>query len=121
LTKRGEEDARRMGEYLVSEGLTPELAVTSDARRAKRTLDLVLDAFPNRLAHQVEKSVYLATPERLLEILHQTPDKVATLLAVGHNPGFAELAICLAGSGGAEDMTRLRSKFPTAALAVLDF
>jgi phosphohistidine phosphatase len=121
LTKRGEEDARRMGEYLMKEGLAPELAVTSDARRAKRTLDLVLDAFPSPAARQIESSVYLATEDQLLQVLRQTPDKIRTLLAVGHNPGFAELAISLANSGKAEDIARLRAKFPTAALAVLDF
>ncbi len=54
-------------------------------------------------------------------VLRQTPDRVSTLLAVGHNPGFAELAIALAGAGEAEALAQLRSKFPTAALAVLDF
>lgn len=121
LTKRGEEDARRMGEYLVRQKLTPELAVASNARRAKRTLDLVLQAFPTHVTHLIENTIYMATADHLLHILRQTPDKIATLLAVGHNPGFAELAISLAGSGDAQDIARLRSKFPTAALAVLDF
>lgn len=121
LTKRGEEDARRMGEFLAHEKLAPELAVASNARRAKRTLDLVLEAFPNHVTHLIENTIYMATAEHLLHILRQTPDKVSTLLAVGHNPGFAELAISLAGSGETEDLARLRSKFPTAALAVLDF
>jgi phosphohistidine phosphatase len=121
LTKRGEEDSRRMGEYLATEGLTPDLAVASNARRAKRTLDLALESFPNHVTHLIENTIYLATADHLLEILRQTPDKFFTLLAVGHNPGFAEFAISLAGSGKAEDLSRLRSKFPTAALAVLDF
>lgn len=121
LTKRGEDDARRLGEYLASKELTPDLAVASNARRAKRTLDLVLEAFPNHVTHLVENTIYLAQADHLLEVLRQTPDKICTLLAVGHNPGFAELAIELTGAGRPEDITRLRSKFPTAALAVLDF
>jgi len=121
LTKRGEEDARRMGEFLAEERLAPDLAVASNARRAKRTLDLVLEAFPNHVTHLIENTIYMATAEHLLHILRQTPDKVSTLLAVGHNPGFAELAISLAGTGDGEELARLRSKFPTAALAVLDF
>jgi phosphohistidine phosphatase len=121
LTRRGEEDARRLGLYLASKELTPDLAVASSARRAKRTLDLVLEAFPNHVTHLVENTIYLAHADHLLDVLRQTPDKITTLLAVGHNPGFAELAIELAGAGGQEDIARLRSKFPTAALAILDF
>jgi phosphohistidine phosphatase len=43
------------------------------------------------------------------------------LLAVGHNPGFGELAAILAGSGEPQDLELMRSKYPTAALAILDF
>jgi phosphohistidine phosphatase len=121
LTRRGEEDARRIGRFLLDEGMTPDLAVASNARRAKQTLERVLEAFPAHVTHLIENTIYLATIDHLMEILRQTPDKVSTLLAVGHNPGFAELALWLAGEGEAAEMTLLRAKFPTAALAVLDF
>jgi len=121
LTTRGEEDARRLGAFLSAEGMTPDLAVASNARRAKQTLERVLEAFPGHVTHLVENTIYLATPDHLLDILRQTPDKISTLLAVGHNPGFAELANALAGEGDAAELALMRSKFPTAALAVLDF
>ncbi len=121
LTGRGETDARRIGEYLREEGMTPDLAVASNARRAKQTLERALEAFPGHVTHLIENTIYLATREHLVEVLRQTPDKVQTLLAVGHNPGFAELAEWLAGDGDAEDLDHMRSSFPTAALAILDF
>ncbi len=121
LTRRGEDDALRLGQYLAAEGVTPDLAVASNARRARQTLDRVLTAFPGHVTHVIENTIYMASVDHLLEILRQTPDRVSTLLAVGHNPGFAELAVGLAGSGEAQDLQRLRSKFPTAALAILDF
>ena len=40
---------------------------------------------------------------------------------VGHNPGFGELATALAGSGAKPDLQRLAAKYPTGAVAVLDF
>ena len=40
---------------------------------------------------------------------------------VGHNPGFGELATTLAGSGAKPDLQRLAAKYPTGAVAVLDF
>ncbi|MGD9544006.1 MAG: histidine phosphatase family protein [Methylocystis sp.] len=121
LTRRGMEDARRMGDYLRDADIVPGLAVASNARRARQTLDQVLAAFPGHVTHLIENTIYLATVDHLLEILRQTPDRVATLLAVGHNPGFAELACWLAGSGEADDLSLMRAKFPTAALAMLDF
>lgn len=121
LTRRGEEDARRIGKYLREEGMTPDLAVASNARRAKQTLERTLEAFPGHVTHLIENTIYLATVDHLVEVLRQTPDKVKTLLAVGHNPGFAELAYWLAGSGDAADIDHMRSTYPTAALAILDF
>lgn len=121
LTRRGMDDARRMGEFLRDADVAPDLAVASNARRAKQTLDQVLEVFPGHVTHLIENTIYLATVDHLVEILCQTPDRVATLLAVGHNPGFAELACWLAGSGEADEMALMRTKFPTAALAMLDF
>jgi phosphohistidine phosphatase len=47
------------------------------------------------------------------------------VLLVGHNPGMEELALALARPPKREDgrrhVRRLRKKFPTGALAVLDF
>lgn len=121
LTRRGVEDARRIGEFLRDSDIAPDLAVASNARRARQTLEKVLDSFPGHVTHLIENTIYLATVDHLVEILRQTPDKVATLLAVGHNPGFAELAYWLAGSGEADELALMRAKFPTAALAMLDF
>lgn len=121
LTGRGEEDARRVGAFLREAGMTPELAVASNARRARQTLERTLEAFPGHVTHLIENTIYLATRDHLVEVLRQTPDKVHTLLAVGHNPGFAELADWLAGSGDAEELAHMRASYPTAALAILDF
>ncbi len=121
LTQRGETDARHVGVFLRDSGLTPDIAVASNARRAKQTLERALEAFPNHVTHVIENTIYLASAEHLLEILRQTPARAHTLLAVGHNPGFAELAALLAKDGDAEKLEQMRLGFPTAALAILDF
>ncbi|WP_330082849.1 histidine phosphatase family protein [Methylocystis iwaonis] len=121
LTRRGEDDSRRMGAFLREAGMTPDLAVASNARRAKQTMELALQAFPGHVTHVIENTIYLAEADHLVDVLRQTPDKAQTLLAVGHNPGFAELAVWLAGSGDEKELGHMRSSFPTAALAILDF
>ncbi len=40
---------------------------------------------------------------------------------VGHNPGLGELATALTGSGAEPEVSRLSAKYPTGAVAVLDF
>ena len=46
LTRRGLEDARRVGEHLAQRGLIPQLAVASNAKRARQTLEQALDSLP---------------------------------------------------------------------------
>ena len=121
LTRRGLADARRVGQFLVAQGVTPELAVASNARRARQTLERVLEAFPVHVTQLIENSIYSASVDHLLDILRQSPEKVMTMLVVGHNPGFCELADALAGAGDPNEILRMRIKFPPAALAILDF
>ncbi len=42
-------------------------------------------------------------------------------MLIGHNPALGALAQSLAGAGPEKDLERLRTKFPTAAVAVLAF
>jgi phosphohistidine phosphatase len=44
-----------------------------------------------------------------------------TVLVIGHNPGFEELAKLLIGEGDMDGILRLGQKYPTAGLAVIDF
>jgi phosphohistidine phosphatase len=47
------------------------------------------------------------------------PDGVESVMLIGHNPGIQDLALSLAR--GDREITRVRDKFPTAALATLEF
>ena len=72
-----------------------------------------------------EAGIYQATADSLLALIRRTPGDVATLLMVGHDPGVPNLALLLAGSaadGAASGaLDRIRAKYPTAAVAVLEF
>ena len=70
--------------------------------------------------------MYGATAAELLGLAHEMPTVVRTLLMVGHDPAMRELTLDLASStqpddAGAEALERVRTKFPTAAIAVLAF
>jgi phosphohistidine phosphatase len=51
-------------------------------------------------------------------VLHEVPDEVESVMLIGHNPGIQDLALSLTSGGFAS--RRVRSKFPTAALATLE-
>ena len=121
LNARGREAATKMGAYMVRHALVPDLIVASTAKRVMETLDCLLPAFetPPRLVS--EPRVYDAGQTALLGILKETPRPAHNLLLVGHNPGLAELAALLIASGDVDARQRLIEKFPTAALAVIDF
>ena len=121
LARRGQEAAPTVGSYMAAEQLVPDLAVVSTARRTRQTWDLAAAAFREDVPDRFEGRIYEASPEAILAVIHATPDAVRTLLVVGHNPGFEELAGRLVGHGDRYAFARMLQKFPTAALAVIDF
>jgi len=70
---------------------------------------------------EFEPSIYDATPDALLELVRLTDDEVRTLLLVGHAPGMPQTAWELAANRTGPAATELSRKFPTSALAVLEF
>jgi len=108
LTERGKKDAQRIGQLLQEHGLTPDLIVSSTAKRARKTAVKLAKA--SGFAGQVDttKRLYLADPGRLVDVLREVNDEHATVLVVAHNPGLEELVTQLTGQA---------EHLPTAALA----
>lgn len=131
LADRGRKAAPLMGAYLAQENLLPNLAIVSTAARTQQTWELVhtalRDAFPGEqtpVTH--EPRIYEARVEDLLHVLQddhlgQNGRPAQTLLMVGHNPGFEELAHLLVSHGDRYAFARLSQKYPTGGLAVIDF
>jgi phosphohistidine phosphatase len=121
LSLRGRDAAPRMGSYMARHGLVPDLIVASPAARVTETLSLLLPAFTQQPKTTSDARVYESDAEALLKVIKETARHVHNLLLVGHNPGLAELASRLMASGDVDTRQRLIEKFPTAALAVIDF
>jgi phosphohistidine phosphatase len=117
LTARGYADAARLGAYFRACGLIPDLALVSPARRARDTLDAILQELPQRpVSWESEASLYNADVNTLLDLLGRTEDLVKTVLVVGHNPGVSEFARFLVSQESA-----LPRHFPAPCLAVIRF
>jgi phosphohistidine phosphatase len=121
LAKRGREAAPRMGAYMASHGLRPDLVLCSTAARTRETWDLVAPAFDDPPPVTYDERIYANNPNVLLDLVKGTKPDVHVLMLVGHNPSIQVLADVLSASGHGDARQQLREKFPTAGLAVIDF
>ncbi|WDZ76408.1 histidine phosphatase family protein [Ensifer adhaerens] len=121
LGERGRKAAPLMGKYMARHKLVPDRALVSTAKRAQETWQLVAAALSTEVAVENTRAIYEVGAPQILSVLRATDPAVRTLLIVGHNPGMEDLAHELVGSGDADLRMRMADKFPTAALAVLEF
>jgi phosphohistidine phosphatase len=121
LATRGQEAAPMVGAYMAQHGLTPDAAKVSPAQRTRQTWELAAPAFHDAVETAYDERIYGASTATLLTVVRETHANVHSLLLVGHNPGFQELAQLLIGEGDSDARLALLEKFPTAALAVIDF
>lgn len=121
LSKRGLKAAPKMGAYIAANGLTPNLILSSTATRARQTTELVRAQLGGEIETRFIDDLYsfsgFHTP---LNIIRRNGDK-QRLLLVGHNPTMEELAQELTGTGNASARALMAQKYPTAALAEIDF
>lgn len=118
LAERGRGDAQRLAAFLRRRRLRPAAVLCSPSLRTRQTLHLIGPALSDAPV-ALEPRLYEATAGTLLSLLAATPAEVASVLLVGHNPGLADLALLLAGSGKSGPLGRMAEKYPTGALAIL--
>ena len=131
LARRGIEAAPVMGRWLRDAGLVPGPVLCSTARRARDTWQFAQPGLAATPPVTFDARIYGAAATDLLALVREVPPATRTLLLLGHNPAIEDLALLLAaapasaagrGAAGATpgDLDRMRSKFPTAAIAVLE-
>lgn len=120
LNERGRRDAPRVGAWLASQGLAPELIVSSPAQRTRETTALLGAALGSHAPPvEWEEAIYEASLEDLLGVVRALPARRRRVLLVGHNPGLEELLLHLAP---ADLNARVGGKLmPTGALYCLEF
>jgi phosphohistidine phosphatase len=121
LNRRGRDDASLVGTYLAHNALIPDRVLCSTSERTRETWDLVAGQLPKRPPVDFDERLYEAEAQAILGLVRAAAQKVHSLLVIGHNPGMHQAALSLIASGDVEARERLHEKFPTAALAVIDF
>jgi phosphohistidine phosphatase len=120
LSDRGRAAAPAMGRWLKEQKLVPDLVMCSTATRAAETLDLLRSDLPKNVPVQMADCLYMALPREMLAALGKVKD-ANTILLIGHNPGIGSLAHWLSAQGEPKALERMQDKFPTGAVAAIDF
>lgn len=102
-----------MGRFLTSTGHQPTTVISSTAERAAETGRLAAESGRWECNVVLETRLYSGGPEVVLEVVRTIELTVECAMIVGHNPTWAEMTSWLIGGG--------RFRFPTAAMACLEF
>ncbi len=122
LSKRGRESAPVVARHMREKGWIPDLVLSSPSTRTRQTVGLVLDRLGTSPNIIFDEALYdFGSGERLLASIKEHGGNSPTLMVVAHNPAIERLALMLAGNGDAELLAAMQRKFPTAALAIIDF
>jgi len=114
LNERGRSDAPRVAAALEERGIRPDAIVTSPAKRAAETAELVareLDFPEERI--EPNRRIYLASPGVLVQVVQGLDESLETAFVFGHNPGMHETVDLLASDASVD-------RFPTLAVARLE-
>lgn len=112
LAPRGVKAARRMGAFVRDAGVTPQLAISSTALRARTTVELAAEAGEWSCSVETTRDLYGGDVERILEVVSGSDPGLERVLIAGHQPTWSTLVSWLIGGG--------RVRMPTAAIACLD-
>lgn len=118
LAERGHRQAQATGRWLAEQGVVPDAALVSSARRTQETWRSLCDGagFDAAVA-AIEPGLYSAGPDSALDLVRLVDEDVTTLLVVGHNPTMEMVAMMLDDGAGELDPS---AGYPTAALTVFE-
>lgn len=89
LNKRGKRDAPFMADLLKDKSISPDLILSSPAKRAKKTAKHYHKTLGGEL--RFDERIYEASLMTLLHLVQDAFEKVNSIMIVGHNPEFTAL------------------------------
>ena len=92
LNKRGKRDAPFMGELLKEKVVNPDLVISSPAKRASKTAQIIAEQigyYKKDIIYSEE--IYEASSRELVDFIKKIDDKYNSVMLFGHNPGFTML------------------------------
>jgi phosphohistidine phosphatase len=97
LNNRGLRSAPLMARVMKSLGEVPNLWISSSARRASRTAQLMYAALQHNNPVKIDAEMYHATAETWLNKINELPNSESAVIFFGHNPGITQIQQYLTG------------------------
>ncbi|MDX2002696.1 MAG: histidine phosphatase family protein [Chitinophagales bacterium] len=114
LKKKGREETAFISQHLAQKGVRPGLLVTSPAKRALQTAEILaqdLEIHPDNL--MINISLYNSSHEELLAVILGLPNEYNEAMLISHDPEIANIASFLTNS--------VFEKIPTAGVVCISF
>jgi phosphohistidine phosphatase len=125
LNDRGRTDAPRIAIAMQHNHYVPDCVLCSTAKRTTETWAHVAPELDVQPEVSFLDALYLAPWKTIMQTLRAVSGSPDAVLVIGHNPGLEDFAQAVARKPELDReralMETLKGKFPTAALAVLDF
>lgn len=121
LSARGRADAAAVGAWLAEQGVVADAALVSAATRTRQTWEALAEAAGWSVEPDLDRALYGADEETVLDLVAMTDEGVGTVVVIGHNPTIGMLAQLLDdGEGPPDAVDRLMQGYPTSATAVFE-
>ncbi len=119
ISDRGKKNAKELRKFLSDKKIQFDISYIS---HSKRTLETYSILKKENLFKEVKitKEVYEASPERLFELVKNTPDELNSILFLGHNPELEEFANELILRKNSPTEFSLFQKFTTSSIICLN-
>ena len=93
LDDRGRRDAPKMGKRLAKRDVKPDLILSSPARRALTTAEIIAKKLDyKRRDIVVDDRLYVCAADDLLNVIQTLGDNLERVMLFGHNPELTKLA-----------------------------
>jgi len=120
LTDKGIDLCSYIGSHLKENSHEVDTILCSTSNRTKQTAEYTTEAYGRDVDINFESTLYLATPETILNELYALDDSINSAMVIGHNPGLHQLSILLSGSGDKKKFREMRSNFPPPSLVIFE-
>ncbi|MFU8826377.1 MAG: SixA phosphatase family protein [Brevefilum sp.] len=88
LKKRGRKDAKRIAKVIDANDLFPDLILSSSARRAVETVEIIIDTLEYENEIIYSDALYMGEPSDFIEALSTLDSDIEKVMIVAHNPGL---------------------------------
>jgi phosphohistidine phosphatase len=121
LSPRGRRAAAAVARAIADEGYVPDRILCSPARRTRETLAALLPYLGDEGRVAIDPRLYEPAEGDYRALICASGNDAGTLMVIGHNPAIQATALILTGGGEPGLAADVAAKFPTGALAVIDF